>query len=188
MSIMVNYVDVPKELYPILGKPDEGTRIYRAEGPKEQTGDWYEALDKHAGPLVSPGGAGMYCPVSRAAVHKRIKEGKLSCFLYHSIISRTKLWSKKEKTLRDSPFGYVAVSELKQWRKEIEERAITQGKVTAEELEGSRPDWQGDYLDWPNKDERPDLKNFLGEMNMTLPEFLAEFPVDVVKAILNRKK
>lgn len=184
----MQYVEVPEDLYPILGKPDEGTRIYRAEGPKEQCGDWFEAVDRYVGPCVSPGGAGMYCPVSRAAVHKRIKEGKLSCFLFHTTEIRTSLWSKKEKTLREAPYAHICVSELKQWRKEIEERAIQQEKVTAEELEGARPDWQGNFMDWPNKRERPDLKMYLEENHMTMGEFIAELPVGVLRGIIDKVK
>src|SRR5205085_9763936 len=42
---------------------------------------WFELLTEIIEPSVSPGGVGMYCPASRAAVYKRIKEGKLSISL-----------------------------------------------------------------------------------------------------------
>ena len=83
----------------------------------------------------------MYCPVSRAAVYKRIKEGKLSIFLFHVTHRKTTLFGKN-KILRDNPYGYVPVSEARAWRLELEARAVRQGLITEEELEGAKPDWQ----------------------------------------------
>ncbi len=95
----------------------------------------------------------MYCPVSRAAVYKRIKEGKLSIFLFHVTHRKTTLFGKN-KILRDNPYGYVPVSEARAWRLELEDRAVRQGLITQEELEGSKPDWLGDFLAWRNSKER----------------------------------
>ena len=95
----------------------------------------------------------MYCPVSRAAVYKRIKEGKLSIFLFHVTHRKTTLFGKN-KILRDNPYGYIPVSEARAWRQELEERAVKQGSITEEQLEGARPDWAGDFLQWKNKRER----------------------------------
>ena len=43
----------------------------------------------------------MYCPVSRAAVYKRIKEGRLSIFLFHVTHRTTTLFGKTYA----APFG-----------------------------------------------------------------------------------
>jgi hypothetical protein len=37
--------------------------------------------------------------------------------------------------------GYIPVSEATAWRREIEERALIKGLVTAEELQRDKPDW-----------------------------------------------
>jgi len=95
----------------------------------------------------------MYCPVSRAAVYKRLKEGQLSIFLFHVTHRKTTLFGKN-KILRENPYGYIPVSEARAWRQELEERAVKQGSITEEELEGARPDWAGDFLQWKNKWER----------------------------------
>jgi hypothetical protein len=95
----------------------------------------------------------MYCPVSRAAVYKRIKEGKLSIFLFHITHRKTTLFGKN-KILRDNPYGYIPASEARAWRQELEERAVKQGVITEEDLEGAKPDWAGDFLQWKNKRER----------------------------------
>jgi hypothetical protein len=144
------FVEVPKELERILGSRDPGTRIYRREGSQEESSVWFDLLTEIVGPSVSPGGVGMYCPVSRAAVYKRLKEGKLSIFLFHVTHRRTTLFGKN-KIVRDNPYGYIPTSEARAWRQELEQRAVSQGLITAEELEGARPDWSGDVLEWREK-------------------------------------
>ena len=148
------FVTIPNELVPIIGTPDPGTRVYRQDGSQEESAAWFDALTEIVGPTVSPGGVGMYCPVSRAAVYKRMKEGNLSMFLFHVTHRKTTLFGKT-KTLRDTPYSYVPITEARAWRKELEERAVRQKVITAEELEGSRPDWAGDFMEWKNSSERP---------------------------------
>lgn len=150
------FVEIPNELEPIVGKRDPGTHIYRRDGSQEESAAWFDLLTEIIGPSVSPGGVGMYCPASRAAVYKRIKEGKLSIFLFHVTFRKTTLFGKN-KILRDNPYGYIPVSEARAWREELEERAVRQGKITQEELEGAKPDWHGEFLRWKNKNERLDF-------------------------------
>ena len=104
----------------------------------------------------------MYCPVSRAAVYKRIKEGRLSLFLFHVTRRKTALFGGK-KVVREMPYGYIPVSEVRAWRNELEERAIAQGNVTREELEGAKPDWHGDFLDWQSRWRKEQLKKLGGK-------------------------
>jgi hypothetical protein len=147
------FVEIPEELEPIVGKRDPETRIYRRDGSQEESSVWFDLLTEIIGPSVSPGGVGMYCPVSRAAVYKRIKEGKLSIFLFHVTHRKTTLFGKN-RILRDNPYGYIPASEARAWREELEERALSQGTITAEELEGARPNWSAEFLQWRNKRER----------------------------------
>ena len=153
MSTAFPFVEIPSELHPIIGKPDPGTHIYRRDGSQEESAIWFDALTSIIGPSVSPGGVGMYCPVSRAAVYKRLKEGNLSIFLFHVTHRKTTLFGKN-KILRDNPYGYVPASEARAWRIELEERALKQGYITQQELEGSKPDWQGEFLAWRKRSER----------------------------------
>jgi hypothetical protein len=74
-----------------------------------------------------------------------MKEGKLTCFLY-DITRRERTFFGRTKEVRELAIAYIPVSECKAWGKEIMERAIEQGKVTREELEGDKPDWYGDFL------------------------------------------
>ncbi|MEY2510792.1 MAG: hypothetical protein QOE26_1555 [Verrucomicrobiota bacterium] len=153
MQTAFPFVQIPLELFPILGAPDAGTRIYRRDGSQEESAVWFDALTEVIGPSVSPGGVGMYCPVSRAAVYKRIKEGRLSIFLFHVTHRKTTLFGKN-KILRDNPYGYIPASEARAWRMELEARAVRQGLISEEELEGAKPDWQGEFLEWRNRSER----------------------------------
>ena len=134
-----NYlVDVPEELLPIIGKPDPGTRIYRTEGDAAQGAIWFDALvTAYPDSLVSPGGVGMFARVSRAAVHKAMKEGRLTAFLFHEVKERRTLFGKK-RPHRKNPFIYIPVIECKRWSKQLELQYSPD-----RELDGDKPDWQG---------------------------------------------
>lgn len=144
------FVEIPSESLDVIGEPDPGTRIFRASGLEEASGPWFEVVDLVAGPVVSPGGAGMFAPVSRAAVHNRLKEGKLTAFCFHVSATRTSIFGKQRKT-RNSPYVYIPSSELKAWAVELEERIIRLGRITPEELEGRKPDWSGEFFEWQSK-------------------------------------
>jgi len=164
-------VQIPEEIAHIFGTPDAGTRIYRADGTEEENSVWFDAVCEVAGSTVSPGGACMYAPVSRAAVHQRMKEGKLTAFLFH-VRRKSKTWLGRPREARESPFIYIPVVEIKAWAEEIKERAIKQGKVTREELEGAKPDWEGEFLEWKNTMERPGLREFMEDTGLTLTDII----------------
>ena len=170
MPTIFPFVEIPPELEPLLGTRDPGTRVYRKDGSQEESAAWFDLLTEIIGPSVSPGGVGMYCPASRAAVYKRIKEGKLSIFLFHVTYRKTTLFGKN-KILRQNPYGYVPASEARAWRQELEERAVRQGAITDEELEGSRPDWHGEFLSWKNKNERLGFFDSLRKDGISPAEF-----------------
>jgi hypothetical protein len=148
--------------------------MYRRDGSQEESAVWFDVLTELIGPSVSPGGVGMYCPVSRAAVYKRIQEGKLSIFLFH-VTHRTTTLFGKNKILRDRPYGYIPVSEAKAWREELEQRALSRGTITQEELEGAKPDWHGEFLDWKNERERMGLLDVIKADGSTPAKFAMEF-------------
>ena len=147
------YVDIPKKVSSIVGEKEEGKRVYMREGSEEEAGFWFEAIEEIIGQSVSPGGVLMFCPVTRAAVHRRIKKGKLSAFKFHSTYVQTNLFGKN-RVLRDTPYVLIPVSEAKAWKVELEKEALRRGYVDKEELEGNEPDWHGEFLQWKNKKER----------------------------------
>lgn len=130
---------------------------------------WFDLITELIGPSVSPGGVGMYCPVSRAAVYKRMQDGKLSAFLFHVTHRRTTLFGVN-KIVRDSPYCYIPVSEARAWRAELEERALKHGVITQEELEGAKPDWNGEFLEWRDKKERMGLRDAMKVENISVVE------------------
>lgn len=157
MSTKFKFVEIPEELYSKVGPPDPETRIYRKQGASEEAARWFEDVGEIAGGCVSPGGACMFAPVSRAAVHKRMKEGRISAFLYHTTHQRTSLFGKV-KYKRNTPVVLIPSSELKAWREELEERAIRLGRITREELEGTKPDEDGDFMEWSSKFRKEKLE------------------------------
>jgi hypothetical protein len=120
-------VVIPSAFEHLMGVPDEGTRIYRAEGDHAQMRRWFDALCHHIGPCVSPGGAAVYVKVSRAAVYKRMKAGGLTAFCFH-LTGVTKTVFGKEKKLKEWPLVCVPVAECKAWGVELDERA---GRIEA---------------------------------------------------------
>lgn len=152
------YVEVPPEAMVALGPADPNSRIHRRTGTEEESGPWFEVVTDIAGPCVSPGGAGMFAPVTRAAVQKRIKEGKLSAFCFHVTSTRIGLFGKERKS-RDLPYVYVPAEELKAWAEELEERIVRLGRISREELEGRKPDWGDGFWEWKAKWRRERYEN-----------------------------
>jgi hypothetical protein len=151
------FVHIPPELEDIIGKRDGPSHVYRKNGSEEECSVWFEALSEIIGNSVSPGGVGMYCPVSRPAVHRRIKDGKLSMFLFHVVERKTSLF-RRGREERTTPYAYIPVSECKAWKKEFENRAVRQEEITLEELEGAKPDWRGEFMEWDSRWRQEQLK------------------------------
>jgi hypothetical protein len=117
------FIEVPKDLRKIVGKPTPGTRAYRREGTHVECGQWLEDLGLHyKGDVgISPAGVTMFVPVQRAAVHKRIKEGKLTAFFFYiTRIDSTFFGTKRKVKLR--PYILLSMSECKAWVTEMKRR------------------------------------------------------------------
>ena len=70
---------------------------------------------------LSPGGVAMFVPVSRAAVHKRLREGRLTGFAFHVTSQGKSLWGKPRK-MKSRPYLVVSVSECKAWAKDLKRK------------------------------------------------------------------
>jgi hypothetical protein len=114
----IEFVQVPEELASVLGDPDPGTRCWRRFGKEEDARDWFEAVMATCAPDggVSPGGVAIYARVSRAGVHKRVAEGRITAFMFHQVESVSRL-TKREKLA----FGgratqcYIPLTECRSW-------------------------------------------------------------------------
>ena len=145
------YLEVPAGLEPLVGKPDPDTRIYRRQGSDEDSGPWFDALCEHfpGEGFVSPGGVGMYAPVSRSGVYKRLKEGKMTAFCFHVVEAKRSIFGYQDK-LKKRPYVYIPVSECKAWAEELKTRPDRK-EAYLEAAGGEKPDHEGEFLDEPKK-------------------------------------
>jgi len=112
------HVEITSEDERVVGPSDDGTRIRRQHGSEEQCADWFDYIHERFGNTVSPGGVSMFLPVSRAAVHKRLKSGKLTAFLFH-VTHRERTFFGRERSVKAQPYVYIPVSECKAWAAEV---------------------------------------------------------------------
>jgi len=115
---------IPSELSAVLGLSDPGTRIYRRQGAPHEMGLWYDALcERLPSKLVPLSEVPVYVPVSRAAVHKRLKTGGLTAFCFHVVPGQSSDRYGREREFRRTPYAYVPVDEAKAWAEELAVRA-----------------------------------------------------------------
>ena len=121
MSTSFPYLQIDTlEKTKLVGKPDKGTRIYRREGTFQESGEWCEAMDGLFGEkFVSPGGVCMFVKASRAAVHKRMKEGRLTAFCFHIVHDERTFFGNVRKA-KAAPFVFIPISECKAWASELD--------------------------------------------------------------------
>ena len=103
MSTISELMAVLSSLEQTIGHRDADARAYRTEGSYTECAAWFDTISEHFGPLIAPGGVAMYVEVSRAAVYKRIRKGKLTAFLFQ-VTSRSHPLRGQERVLRERPF------------------------------------------------------------------------------------
>lgn len=123
-------IEIPSELRPLLGEQDPGTRIFRNFGDQAHYAEWFDAIVKHVGPTLSPGGVAGFVHVSRVAVHKRIKAGKLTAFMFYAPENNERL-PIYLRLFRDpaNPYMYIPYEECVAWAKELSERGTGSSAV-----------------------------------------------------------
>lgn len=150
------YIEIPPHLKTVVGDTDPNTRIFRAYGNEEDFNKWFNAVWEICGEdkAVSPGGVSMFAKVTRAGVHKRMKEGRLTAFLFHKVKESKFIKGRKILDEGGRPYGFIPVSECKAWAKELS--LIRDSKSYAKEVHGDN-DFDGDFLDNP-KDWKKKIK------------------------------
>lgn len=110
-------VEIPEHLRQVLGEPDPGTRMYRQFGTEDDYAQWWDAVCEICGEdgSVSPGGVSMYARVSRAGVHKRMKEGRLTAFLFHVVKGTSWLTRRERLEAAGQPYIYIPGQECRAW-------------------------------------------------------------------------
>jgi hypothetical protein len=208
------FIEVPKDLRKIVGDPTPGTRAYRREGTHAECGQWIEDLGLHyKGDVgISPAGVTMFVPVQRAAVHKRIKEGKLTAFFFYiTRIEDTFFGNKRKVKLR--PYILLSMSECKAWvaemkrrmgyvdepgenlmaqRKKLKPVAAADEPKTRKEIEEALTFADTDPKDNGNRkiryEEVPDTENQQQDMFLLLAEAMAAMASDKKKAEFYQKR
>jgi hypothetical protein len=151
MTARFPYIDVPNELLCVVGDYDEETRSYHAYGEESQVGYWYEALNKCVRGVVPSSGVSMFVPVSRAAIHNRIKDGRFTVFYFHSKPATNGLFRNK-KEARESAYIYVPVSECKAWAEVVKDKMLRLGHISDDEVQAERPSWYVSFYEWLDPD------------------------------------
>ena len=150
------FVRIKKELLKRLGRPDPGTRLYRAYGTEADSEAWFDAVwevcdDEKA---ISPGGVAMYVKVSRPAVHKRLKEGRLTGFYFHQTKEGRFFKGRKKLDEGGRPYIFIPVSECKAWAEELKERK----ELTEEEMSIPETTRKYDSVEKPPRGWRKSIK------------------------------
>ena len=142
------FVDIPPHMKAIVGDHDPGTRIFRAYGNEDDFEKWFDAVWEICGEdkAVSPGGVSMFAKVTRAGVHKRMKEGRLTAFLFHKVKESKLIKGRKILDQGGRPYVFIPVSECKGWAKEM--TLMRDAKSLAREANGDN-DWDGVFQDNP---------------------------------------
>jgi hypothetical protein len=151
------FVEIPKHLKEIIGVPDPGTRLYRAYGSREDCSRWSDAVFDicHGDGCISPGGAAGYARVSRPGVHKKIKTGGLTGFLFHATVDSL-FKGKKKLSVNARFYCYIPVSELKAWAEELSKKRDK--AELAREVMGDR-NFHDMYLDKPPEHLKKKLRD-----------------------------
>jgi hypothetical protein len=116
-STLITPIQIPERVRPLLGNPTAGTRMYRRDGGRGEFEAWFDAVCEACGPdgAISPGAAGIYAQVSRAGVHKRMKEGGLTAFLFHLDRTPGSGSTGNETVDTGRPYTLIPVRECKAW-------------------------------------------------------------------------
>jgi hypothetical protein len=124
MSTKVNHVQVPGNRLAVLGQPDPGTRAYHRYGRADEFAAWLDAVCEVSGPdgVVSPGGAGAYARVTRAGVHKRLREGRLTAFVFHVTEDTESVSAAQAPPSGGRSFTYIPLQECRSWAERLRVR------------------------------------------------------------------
>jgi hypothetical protein len=152
-----SFIEIPEQLKEIIGVPDPGTRLYRAYGSEEDVSKWSDAVFDicHGEGCVSPGGVAGYAGVSRPGVHKKLKTGGLTGFVYHVTQNSILFKGKKKLSANANFYCYIPVSECKAWKEELSKKRDK--KELAMERMGDG-NFQDRYLDKPPKHLKEKLR------------------------------
>ncbi len=88
--------------------------MYHQHGRREAFARWFDAVGQVGEPegVLSAGAAALYVNVSRAGLHKRMKEGRLTAFLFH-VDSAAE--AQEDRGHGGRPYCFIPVRECRAW-------------------------------------------------------------------------
>jgi hypothetical protein len=124
MSTKIRHIEIPEHVRPLLGNLDSGTRMYHQLGSQKEFERWFDAVCEACAPdgALSPGAAGIYAQVSRAGVHKRMREGRLTAFLFRLARGGGPDNNKDQSGDAGRPYTFIPVRECRAWAKSLKAR------------------------------------------------------------------
>lgn len=142
------FIDIPEQYKNIIGQPDQNSRLYRAYGDRRVLVKWIEAVNEICGQEsnVSPGGAASIVGVTRAAVHKRLKEGRLTGFCFY-VVEDAEIFFLKFTRLEESGRPNICdipVVECLAWAEDLDARRSKQEAIEEDKI--SKKDWDDDFM------------------------------------------
>jgi len=148
------FVEIPEKYKDIIGEPDKGTRMFRAYGNNDDFSKWYDIVTEicqDGDGTVGIGTAAAYSKVSRPAVHKRMREGRITAFCFH-LVEDSKFFTDRKKLAEGGfPYVYIPVSECRAWAESLKTRKGFEEAIR-DETKGS---WNDRFLRsnifWRNK-------------------------------------
>jgi hypothetical protein len=113
----IDHIAIRPDVLKNLGEPDPGTRTYRKLGRRRDFEAWFDTVQLVCSPegVLTPGGVGMYTGVSRAGVHKRMREGRLTAFMFHLIGEDAGDGPQAAGKPGGRPYCFIPLSECRAW-------------------------------------------------------------------------
>ncbi len=124
MATLFEHVHVPRRLRGVLGHPEPGSRVHRRAGYRDDFAAWFEAVCEVCGAdgAVSPGAVALYAKVSRAGVHKRLKEGRLTAFLFRVVEVADRAGSAELPADGGRAYTFIPLRECRAWADSLRSR------------------------------------------------------------------
>lgn len=105
---------------------EPGTRIYRESGDEHHMRWWINELQKiFEGQLLPFEWVAEYVGISRAALHKRVKRGGLTVFVFEVTEKVTGILGGKRERMRQE-YKCVPITECEDWRNQLWDEALAE--------------------------------------------------------------
>lgn len=145
----IEYVVFPRSVVHLFGQRAPGYRIYSRSGGIDDYRSWVHALAEHVGLVLSSGEAATYLGITRAAVWRRMNQGKLTTFNFYLAPIEV-----NGDLVVKSLDACVPLKELRQWHDFRQARKDELERLDREEEEQERAEDQRRVLEEEERERR----------------------------------